>query len=101
MAATARVHRRDQLDPRRKGHMGVGTRHADVPGLERLAQRIEDWALEFGQLVEEQNAQMREAALAGPDLQPASDQRRHRAAVVRRPERPSAADLAGVYLTRD
>ena len=48
-------------------------------GLQRLAQRIEHRALEFGQLVEEQHAKMRQADFARPDLEPAADQRRHRA----------------------
>ena len=41
MAAAARVHRRDQLDARREGDVGVGAGDADAAGLERLAQRIE------------------------------------------------------------
>ena len=63
-----------------KGDMGIGARDADRAGLERLAQRIEHRALEFGQFVEEQHAEMREADLARPHLQPAADQRRHRRA---------------------
>ena len=70
-------------------------------GLERLAQRIEHRPLELGQLVEEQHAEMREADLARPDAQAAADQRRHRRAVVRRAERPAAADLAAAELARD
>ena len=101
MAAAARVHRRDQLDPRREGDVGVGAGDADVAGLERLAQRIEHRPLEFGQFVEEQDAEMREADLARPDPQPAADQRRHRGAVMRRAERPAAPDLAAVELARD
>ena len=50
MAAAARVHRRDQLHARRKGHVGVGARDADRAGLERLPERIEHRALEFGQV---------------------------------------------------
>ncbi len=100
MAAAARVHRRDQLDPRRKGDMGVGPGDADRSGLERLAQRIEGGALEFGQLVEEQHSEMGEADLARPDLEPAADQRDHRGAVVRRPvgsgaDQPAAGKGAG------
>ena len=64
MAAAARVHRRDQLHPRRKGDVGVGAGDVDLAGLERLAQRIEHRALEFGQFVEEQHAEMGEADLA-------------------------------------
>jgi hypothetical protein len=73
MAAAAGVHRRDQLDPRRKGHMGIGTSDADAPGLERLAKRIEDRALKFRKLVEEQHAEVREADLAGADTKAAAD----------------------------
>ena len=101
MAAAARVHRRDQLDPRREGDMGVGAGDADAAGLERLAQRIEHRPLEFGQLVEEQHAQMREADLARAHPQPAADQRRHRRRVMRRAERAAAADLAAAQLARD
>ena len=101
MAAAARVHRRDQLDPRREGHVGVGAGDADAAGLERLAKRIEHRALEFGKLVEEQDAEVREADLARADAQAAADQRRHRRAVVRRPERPPAPDLAAAELARD
>ena len=89
MAAAARVHRRDQLDPRREGHVGVGAGDADAPGLERLAERIEHRALKFRQLIEEQHAKMREADLAGADAQAAADQRRHRGAVMRRAKRPA------------
>ena len=100
MAAAARVHRRDQLDPRREGDMGVGAGDADVAGLERLAKRIEHRALEFGQLVEEQDAEVRKADLAraGPEARrrPAPASRRCGAASgtdggggsARRPARP-------------
>ena len=101
MAAAARVHRRDQLDPRREGDVGVGAGDADLAGLERLAQRIEHRALEFGQLVEEQHAEMGEADLARPHLEPAADQRRHRGAVVRRAERAAAAHPPALQLAGD
>src|SRR3546814_14584262 len=54
MAAAARVHRRDELDARGEGDVGVGARDADLARLERLAQRIEHPALEFGKLSQEQ-----------------------------------------------
>jgi hypothetical protein len=68
VAAEARVHRSDQLDPRRRSDVGVGTGDADLAGFERLAERIEHLALEFGQFVEEQDAEVRQADLARPDL---------------------------------
>jgi hypothetical protein len=54
-----------------------------------------------GELVEEQHAEVRQADLARADLQPAADQRRHRGAVVRRPERTPAANPSAVQLARD
>jgi hypothetical protein len=59
MSAAARVHGGDQLDARGERHMRVGAGHRHGPGLQRLAQRIEHGALELGQLVEEQHAEMR------------------------------------------
>ena len=91
MPAAARVHRRDQLDARREGDVRVGARDADRPGLERLAQRIEHRALEFGQFVEEQHAEMRQADLARPHAQPAADQRRHRRRMMRRADTAACA----------
>jgi hypothetical protein len=58
MAAATGVHGRDQLHPGRKGQVAVRARDADGPGFERLAQAIEDGALELGQFVEEQDAQV-------------------------------------------
>jgi hypothetical protein len=77
---------------------GAGNR--DLAGLQRLAQRIEDTAIEFRQLVEEQHAVVGERDLAGLGAQPAADQRRHAGGMVGRAERPlvgegPAVDLAG------
>jgi hypothetical protein len=85
MAAAARVHRRDQLDPRRKVTW-VGAGDADLP-VSSGWRSESSTALEFGKLVEEQHAEMGEADLARPDLEAAADQRRHRGAVMRRAER--------------
>jgi uncharacterized protein YeaO (DUF488 family) len=94
ITAFAGVHRRDELDPRGKGNVAVGARHRDLAGLQRLAQRIEHRALEFGQFVEKQHAEMREADLARANLEPAAHQRRHRGRVMRRAERPCARQAA-------
>ena len=56
--------------------------------LERLAQRLERRPLELRQLVEEQDAAMREARLTRPRAGAAADDRRRRRAVVRSAERP-------------
>src|SRR3546814_19946290 len=68
MSTFAGVHRSDKLHTRRKSHMSVGTRHADLAPFERLAQAIKDSALEFRQLIKEQHAQMRQTYLTWPDL---------------------------------
>jgi hypothetical protein len=47
MAASARVHRRDQLDPGGIGDMGIGAGDGDPAGFDRLAQRIEHRPLEL------------------------------------------------------
>ena len=66
MAAPARVHRRDQLEPRRVGDVGGGPRDGGSAGFDGLAQRLQRLAGEFRQLVQEQHAPMRQADLAGP-----------------------------------
>src|SRR3546814_11301477 len=88
VAAAARVHRHDQLHPRRKGDMGIGPRDADLARLQRLAQAVEYAALELGQLVEEQHAEMREADLARPHPDAAADQPGHPPRMVRGAELP-------------
>ena len=59
------------------------------PGLERLAQRLQDVPPVLGQLVQEQHAVMRERDLARPQASAAADDRRRRGAVMRRAERPA------------
>ena len=101
MAATARVHRGDQLDPRGKCDVRVGARDADISRLERLAERIEHGALKLRQLVEEQNTKVCQADLAGAHTQSAADERRHRGAVMRRAKRALAPDLPAAELPGD
>jgi hypothetical protein len=101
MPAAARVHRGDQLYARRIGDVGCGARHLHLAGFQRLSQRIEHAALEFGQFIEEQHAQMREGDFARPGLGAAADQRRHRGAVVRAAERTGALQLAAFQLASD
>jgi hypothetical protein len=55
--------------------VGIGPCHADLAGFERLPQRIEYRALEFGQLVEEQHAEVRQADFARLDPEPAAGER--------------------------
>ena len=62
--ARARVHRRDQLEPRREDRRATDPRDRDPTLLHRLAERLEDVAPELGQLVEEQDALVGEGDLA-------------------------------------
>jgi hypothetical protein len=53
IAARAGVHRRDQLEARRKIGLACGTRDGDVAGFKRFAQHFKHVARKFRQLVEE------------------------------------------------
>jgi hypothetical protein len=85
--ARAEVHRPDELEAGREPHRSGRARDADLAVLEWLAERLEHGPLEFGQLVEEEDAAVREARLARPEPRAAADDRRGRRAVVRGPER--------------
>jgi hypothetical protein len=66
MPAAARVHRRDQLHPRREGDMGIGAGDAArCPVSKRLASESSTAPAEFRQLVEEQHAEIGKAHLPG------------------------------------
>jgi hypothetical protein len=56
------VHRPDQLEPRREEGVPGRVGHRDHAVLERLPQRFEHRAREFGELVEEEDAAMPERA---------------------------------------
>ena len=51
VAATAWVHRRDELHASRERDVSISAGDADIAGLERLTKRIEDGALELRKLV--------------------------------------------------
>ena len=93
-AAAARIHGRDELEPRRIDDPMVGARDGDLARLDRLAQAVESLRLELGQFVQEQNAVVGERNLAGPRMGAAADERRHRGRMVRRPERPAVGQGA-------
>ena len=64
-SARARIHRRDEHEPRGKRRRPRGASNGDAAFFERLPQRFENAAFEFGELVEEQHAVVREADFAG------------------------------------
>ena len=91
--AGAGIHRRHQLEARRKRGAARSARNGDLPGFERLAQRFQHAAIEFRQLVEKQHAAMRKGNLPGPRRIAATHQRRCRSRMVRRAVRPHAPAL--------
>jgi hypothetical protein len=72
----------------------VGPRDHGLAGLERLAQRVEHVGQELGQLVEEEDAEVRERYLAGTRLGAAADQSGHAGRMVRRAEGAAGGELA-------
>ena len=72
VAAGARVHRRDEQDPRGERHRAAHARDRDRAGLERLTQSLECRWRELRELVEEEHAAVCERDLAGPDRAPAA-----------------------------
>ena len=89
-AARARVHRGDELEPRREHHGPSGPCDRDPALLERLPEGLEDVPGELRQLVEEQHATVREGDLAGRRPGPTADDRGVRGRVVRGAERPAS-----------
>ena len=81
--AGAEIHGGDEPEASGKRRLARSTRDADRPVLERLPESLEHQALEFRELVEQQNAVMGKARLARAWASPATDDRRHRRAVVR------------------
>ena len=65
VAARAGVHRRHEHELGRKRHRARRARDRDAPILERLAQDFERRAFELRQLIEKEDAVVREAHLAG------------------------------------
>ena len=80
------IHRADERELRWEHHGGCRTRDDDAPVLERLAQGIKDVAWDLLQLVEKQDAVMREAYLARPRITAAANESGGRQGVVRRPK---------------
>src|SRR6185295_3373631 len=90
VAAGTGIHRRDKLEAGGEQCLVGRTRDRDAARLERLAQRLEYVAVEFRQLIEEQDAVVRERDLARARERTAAHQCRARSAVVGRAERPLA-----------
>ena len=89
--ARARVHRGDQLEPRREDGRPAGPGDRHPPFLERLPERLEHVAIELGQLVEEEDALVGQRDLARRQARSAADHGGIRDRVVRRTERRASA----------
>ena len=74
--------------------MGVGARDDRFAGFDRLAQRIQNRALELRKLVKEQNTEVRQRDFPGFDAHAAADQCGHRRGVMRCAERSPPRDGA-------
>ena len=74
VSARTGIHRRDELELRRKLHLSGGARDVNASRLERLTQHFEHATIELGQLVEKQHAVMRERDLARPRIAAATNE---------------------------
>src|SRR6516164_4824265 len=101
MPATARVHRRDQLEPRGVGDVPLGAGDAHSTGLQWLAKRLERRTIELGQLVEKQDALVGEPDFSRTGARSAADEGRQRGRVVRIAKRPLAGQLAAAQPAGD
>ncbi len=75
VTARAGIRGTDEHRPRRERHRALRARHVDDPVLEWLTESLEGPAAELGQLVEEENAVVSKAHLAGPRQLPSPDER--------------------------
>lgn len=64
-AARAGVHGGDQLEARRKTHGVAGPGDDDMPALQRLAQHLQDLAIELGQLIQKKHTVVRQGDFPG------------------------------------
>ncbi len=76
-AAAAWVHGRDKLYSRGIGDPVIGSGDHHLAGFQRLPQSVYDLGREFGKLIQEKHAMMRESDLARSRPGAAADQRRH------------------------
>src|SRR5690606_22103524 len=84
IAARARIHRRDQLEARRKIGLPGRARDRNAPRFQRFAQDFEYGALELRQFIQKKHAVMRERDFAGTRRATAADQCHAGRSVVRR-----------------
>ena len=99
--AGTEVHRPDKDEPSRKNRVSLHAGDCDRPVLKRLPQRLEGRAVELRELVQEEDAAVRERRLAGTRPRTSADDGRRRRGVVRGAERgpvderPAGGEQAG------
>lgn len=76
VALAAGIHRRDQDEVGGKSNGALGAADGDNVIFERLTQHLQHVLAELGQLIEEENAAMRQADLAGTWPASATDKAR-------------------------
>src|SRR6516165_6758564 len=91
MTAAARVHRSDQLEPRRVGDVPLGAGDVDAAGLQRLAERFECSAVELRELVEKKDALVGKRDFSWTRARSAANESRQRGRMMRIAEWPLAA----------
>src|SRR5438477_12002965 len=101
ISALARIHRGDELEARREIRLVRRTRDRDAARFERLAQHLEHRAVELRQLVEEEDAMVRERDLPRPRRRAAADERHGGGRVMRRAERTQPEELRTEHSFRD
>lgn len=88
VAARARVHCGDEHEVRREREGATGASNCDDPVLQRLTQRFEGLAAEFGQFIEEEHTSVGQRYLPGPRNAAPTYQAGVRDSVVRGTEGP-------------
>ena len=99
--ATARIHGRNELDPRRIGDPVIGACDDAFAAFQRLTQGIERLGRKFRKLIEEKHAVMGKRSLARPGAQAAADEGCHGRRMMRRAKRPAIRELAAGKLAGD
>src|ERR1700681_141585 len=90
IATGTRVHRRDQLEARRKFRLARRTRNRNRAGFQRFAKHFQDAPLEFRQFIEEQYAVMGQGNLSRPRVDTSTDEGCGRGRVMRTAKWPRA-----------
>ena len=93
VSARTRIHRGDELEPRREFGASGGPGDRDAPGLHRLAQGLEHPPIELGDFIEEQDATMGQADFTRTRRIAATDQGDGGSSMVRRGEIDAAKAL--------